>query len=896
MEVPVRDPQERAIEMNLGSRAVIAGAVTQWLGKGNHATALNNLTPTTNSSTPLTDAPTNLRLAQPLLDGGQGKFCIKANTVVAPPDRQHTTTRPPNTGHNASTTPPPSTAPPTPSPQGKPQHLIMHNTQGHLQHRPRLPTALTGRAGATTPLQQGSLGHTEPTRSEFMQMPEGGEHPVTPSGIRFGLRPPVLPNNWPGLQPPQLDTGRPVTGSNKATHRRENKRRRREKQLQQADASYWTEYKGTWNTPETICRPKTWRNCMCPSGLALHHPAAGHLLAYATGGCPTNTGRNWTLQEMEAAIRRGPHVSAMEPPAMAQLAKEIAEKVENNQARVVLWDDIRKSPPPNLKISPVAMIPHKSRGYRAILDLSFRLRLSTGQHVPSVNESTTLTAPRGAIDQLGHTLSRIIHAFAETDPDAAIFMAKFDIKDGFWRLDCAAGEEWNFAYVMPQAPEEPVKLVVPNSLQMGWVESPAYFCVASETARDVAAWHAERPIGELPAHKFLHKAMEGEDVQQLALPPTCTPFRYFLDVYVDDFIQLAIPTSRQQLEHITNAVLTGIHEIFPAHPQPEHDPISYKKLLKGEGTWRLNKDLLGFTFNGAPGEQTMQLEAPKQEFLLAILHKWLRASRRARMGIPFAEFESVTQKIRHAFMAIPSGRGLLTPCNSVISVRPPAVFLHHNKSLRQTLEDCRTLLREASISPTPCRELVMGAPGFVGIKDASLHGVGGIIVGHRKACRPTVFRLEWPPDIKQAVRQTNSRRGGYLTNSDLEMAGLLFLWLVMEDVCDITPGTHIALFSDNSPTVSWVRRLASRGSRVAGHLIRALALRLKVRQVSPLTPSTSQERPTHLQTSHHGHSEVNRGGTAQQMRHFLQCLITCFPFLRRTRGQTTTYLQTFVHA
>ena len=103
----------------------------------------------------------------------------------------------------------------------------------------------------------------------------------------------------------------------------------------------------------------------------------------------------------------------------------------------------------------------------------------------------------------------------------------------------------------------------------------------------------------------------------------------------------------------------------------------------------------------------------------------------------------------------------------------------------------------------------MGEPDFVGIKDSSIHGVGGITVGHRKACCPTVFRLEWPPDIKQLVLQTNSKRGGHLTNSDLKMAGLLFLWLVMEDVCDIKPGTHTALFSDNSPTVSWVRQLAA---------------------------------------------------------------------------------------
>jgi hypothetical protein len=330
--------------------------------------------------------------------------------------------------------------------------------------------------------------------------------------------------------------------------------------------------------------------------------------------------------------------------------------------------------------------------------------------------------------------------------------------------------------------------------------------------------------------------MGGDDIKTLDTQSTDTSFRYFLDVYMDDFIQLAIATSQQQLAHIASAVMTGIHEVFPSHQQPEEDPISQKKLRKGDGTWSLEKDLLGFTFDGTPGSHTMQLEAPKREFLLTILHKWLRATRRSRMGIPLTEFESVTQKIRHAFMAIPCGRGLLNPCNAILSLRPPVVFLHHNKALHQAMKDCRTLLRETSVRPTPCRELVMDEPDFVGVKDASLHGVGGIIVGHRKACRPTVFRLEWPQDIKQAVLNTNAKTGGYLTNSDLELAGLLFLWLVIEAVCDITPGTHIALFSDNSPTVSWVRRLAARGSRVAGHLIRALSLRLKVRQASPLTP------------------------------------------------------------
>ena len=89
-------------------------------------------------------------------------------------------------------------------------------------------------------------------------------------------------------------------------------------------------------------------------------------------------------------------------------------------------------------------------------------------------------------------------------------------------------------------------------------------------------------------------------------------------------------------------------------------------------------------------------------------------------------------------------------------------------------------------------------------------------------------------DIKAKINVEHNQEGK-LTNSDLEMAGFLLSWLCMEDVCDIESGSHVALFSDNQPTVSWVQRLASKSSVVAGQLVRALALRLNMTGASPLT-------------------------------------------------------------
>ena len=59
--------------------------------------------------------------------------------------------------------------------------------------------------------------------------------------------------------------------------------------------------------------------------------------------------------------------------AIAHFAEEIKENLRTNQARLVPWDDTNDTPPPQLKISPIAAIPHKSKAFRSILDLSFHL-------------------------------------------------------------------------------------------------------------------------------------------------------------------------------------------------------------------------------------------------------------------------------------------------------------------------------------------------------------------------------------------------------------------------------------------------------------------------------------------------------------------------------------------
>ena len=62
---------------------------------------------------------------------------------------------------------------------------------------------------------------------------------------------------------------------------------------------------------------------------------------------------------------------------------------------------------------------------------------------------------------------------------------------------------------------------------------------------------------------------------------------------------------RDQLHHVDNTILTGIHDVFPLDKYDKEDAISLKKILKKEAAWAVIKNVLGFKFDGNPGEHTI---------------------------------------------------------------------------------------------------------------------------------------------------------------------------------------------------------------------------------------------------------------------------------------------------
>jgi hypothetical protein len=79
----------------------------------------------------------------------------------------------------------------------------------------------------------------------------------------------------------------------------------------------------------------------------------------------------------------------------------------------------------------------------------------------------------------------------------------------------------------------------------------------------------------------------------------------------------------------------------------------------------------------------------------------------------------------------------------------------------------------------------------------------------------------FPTDVGKRLVTTNNPSSD-ITNSNLEMAGVLFRWLILEQVEPIKlQHANTGIFCNNKPTVLWVCKLHSSKSKVAGPLLQA---------------------------------------------------------------------------
>ena len=565
---------------------------------------------------------------------------------------------------------------------------------------------------------------------------------------------------------------------------------------------------------------------MNPRKQALDHEAAPMLSSFAQQGCPVHCGKDWERDQIIELLTRGPHRSATSKAAITFLREETADKIKGNYAKIIKWKDIKNNIPPKLKISPVAMVPHKSKKFRCILDLSFGLRVGK-KYYKSVNETTNPKSKQESMLQLGKAVRRIIYTMeSQRHKGHPFYFTKLDIKDGFWRLAVSDEDAWNFAYVLPS--EDPngslddIELVVPNSLQMGWCESPPLFCSASETGRDVIEQLLRDDI-TLPEHIFEDRMFDPKIQYQEAAPPGGDATT-LIEVYVDDFIAITNDISKSNLRHISRAMLHGIHTIFPPPAITKHnggDPIAEKKIDKGEGLWQPIKEILGWIIDGEA--YTIALPEDKVTKIIALTKKVLAAK-----ATPLKRFQELAGKLQHASFGIPGGKGLFSPIYAATIGDPE--FVTMTPLLKRALEDWRAIVQHFRRHPTPIQLLIPKLPHIVEYTDACRLGSGGVILSGKDTVPPVVWQYEWPREIRALFDK------GILTINDLELAGMVLGWLATDELFTSLEYKHIGIFADNTSAIAWLQKGSTTTSKAAGALLRFLHLRIRERRASSFTP------------------------------------------------------------
>jgi hypothetical protein len=505
--------------------------------------------------------------------------------------------------------------------------------------------------------------------------------------------------------------------------------------------------------------------------------------------------------------------------------------------RILTEEELKAELPENLKISRVAIVPQTDRRGRIILNLSADVELPsyrpkgkrrrvTERH-PSVNETTVPAADQSGVEALGSARPAILKFMFETDCEWEIDWQKVDLSDGFWRMIVAHGEEYNFVFQMPRRPGDTVThFVVPGALQMGWKNSPAYFCGATETVRELIRRLLALTLttGELPPHRHEWLCVD-------PFPPDASPWKpptdiaLFSRVFVDDTMNgLAGPKNRptrntEQL-WMSRATLHAVHAIFPPPEVLGHtggkDSISEKKLGKGDARFKQTEVLLGFEMQGGAGkDRRVRLPPSRKDKYSSQINNALT---RPRNYTTFRDFRAIHGKLTFASNAIPCMRGLMTPLNRALQlgpggIPPSIVGLGETSETREALSLCNKLLDLMTEQPSHITEIVPpDLPHYYGYVDFAACGMGGVLLPCTRKIPALVWRLKNPPYIEQQARLHD----GSISNSDGEAAAVFVSELSLEHwTGDNTAGVSTHLGSDNSPTVGWNNRMASRATHKA---------------------------------------------------------------------------------
>jgi hypothetical protein len=530
----------------------------------------------------------------------------------------------------------------------------------------------------------------------------------------------------------------------------------------------------------------------------------------------------------------------------------MADMIEKNQWIVIPYEQAKSLP--HLRISPIGVVPQRDRRPRTIVDYSFS----------GINQETCDIAPTEAM-QFGMALQRIVETIVNANPKfGPVYLCKVDIADGFYRIEVRPSDIPKLGVIIPSMANEPL-IAFPLVLPMGWKNSPPYFCAITETIADVTNERIRRHH-QPPRHRLdklanstpdapsnndsgpnaaLTQTNPNASMAMSAVPPptnrapnyTTTkrqptqPVGQF-DIYVDDFLGLAQGSTRTR-NRIRRTLFHTLDEIL--RPKDEQDdaarqePISVKKLGKGDANWSTSKQMLGWLIN------TIQFTITLPPHRLERLHTLLRSITPEQRRVSIHKWQQMLGELRAMAIAIPGARGVFSHLQAALQTRHLLKGrIRVSNHVRATLADFTWLAESLQDRPTRLQELVAQQPCIYGTTDACGQGMGGVILSpHNHATAPPlVWRLRFSETVQHNLISASHPHGS-ITNSDLELAATV---IQHDAICHNYDARELTIHTstDNRAAQAWQRKGSTTTNQVPAFLLRLQAIHQRFHRYIPL--------------------------------------------------------------
>ena len=314
-----------------------------------------------------------------------------------------------------------------------------------------------------------------------------------------------------------------------------------------------------------------------------------------------------------------------------------------------------------------------------------------------------------------------------------ILLSKIDIADGFYRVWLHWRDILKLGVALPSSDGVTTLVAFPLALPMGWVESPPYFTVPTETACDLAN-HTLRARDEPKRNTHRLEAVAATPPTDPAAPPGLggttrsvshnTPERppvAAVDVYVDNFLLMSQTRhhSTKVLRHTLHAIDKVFRPLSNHDPPCRKEPASVKKMLQCDASWSTHKRILGWDLDTTA--HTLNLPPHRLQHLYELLDHL----RPPRKHISVKLWHRLLGELRSMLAALPGARGLF----SVLQHSLGTADRHRVRLTTQVydiIRDFRAIADSLSSRPMRLQELVPAVhPHYLGASDACQRGMGG---------------------------------------------------------------------------------------------------------------------------------------------------------------------------